>query len=83
MIMTILTRTTLHLHHPLGPYRQAQVSTDMPGYTFSTMFLAGSRKRTLRGLILSGTQQGSGTPGTIPTARTMLWMVAWLDGCTS
>lgn len=31
MIITILTRAILHLHRPLGPYRQAQVSTDMPG----------------------------------------------------
>lgn len=28
----------------------------------------------------SGTQQGSGIPGTTPTALTMLWMVAWFDG---
>ena len=46
----------------------------------STGFLASSRYRTARGLILSGTQQGSGTPGLMPTARTMLWMVAWLEG---
>lgn len=44
------------------------------------MFRLGSRKRTLRELILSGTQQGSGMPGTIPTALTMLWMVAWFEG---
>ncbi|KAG7257083.1 hypothetical protein CRUP_035025 [Coryphaenoides rupestris] len=35
---------------------------------------------TASGFIFSGTQQGSGTPGTMPTARTMLWMVAWLEG---
>lgn len=57
-------------------YRQAQVSTDMLGYTFRTTFLFSSRKRTPREFILSGTQQGSGMPGTMPTALTMLWMVA-------
>lgn len=34
----------------------------------------------LREDIFSGTQHGSGIPGTTPTARTMLWMVAWFDG---
>lgn len=34
----------------------------------------------LRDDIFSGTQHGSGTPGTTPTARTMLWMDAWLEG---
>lgn len=63
-------------------YRQAQVSTDMLGYTFRTTFRFSSRKRTPRELILSGTQHGSGMPGTMPTALTMLWMVAWLDGRT-
>lgn len=63
--------------------RQAQVSTAMLGYTFRTTFRFSSRKRTPRELILSGTQQGSGTPGTMPTALTMLWMVAWLDGRTT
>lgn len=63
-------------------YRQAQVSTDILGYTFRTTFLFSSRKRTPREFILSGTQHGSGMPGTIPTALTMLWMVAWLDGRT-
>lgn len=48
----------------------------MLGYTFRTTFRFSSRKRTPRGLILSGTQQGSGMPGTMPTALTMLWMVA-------
>lgn len=57
-------------------YRQAQVSTDMLGYTFKTIFRFSSRKRTPREFILSGTQQGSGMPGTMPTALTMLWMVA-------
>lgn len=57
-------------------YRQAQVSTDILGYTFRTTFRFSSRKRTPREFILSGTQHGSGMPGTIPTALTMLWMVA-------
>lgn len=61
-------------------YRQAQESTVMLGYTFSTTFLSSSKKRMLREDIFSGTQHGSGMPGTTPTARTMLWMVAWLDG---
>lgn len=63
-------------------YRQAQVSTDILGYTFKTTFLFSSKNRTLRELILSGTQQGSGMPGMIPTAFTMLWIVAWFDGRT-
>ena len=63
-------------------HRQAQVSTDMLGYTFRTTFRLSSRKRTPREFILSGTQQGSGMPGMMPTALTMLWMVAWLDGRT-
>lgn len=54
----------------------------MLGYTFRTTFRFSSRKRTPREFILSGTQQGSGMPGTMPTALTMLWMVAWLDGRT-
>lgn len=64
-------------------YRQAQVSTDMLGYTFRTTSRFSSRKRTPREFILSGTQHGSGMPGTMPTALTMLWMVAWLDGRTT
>ena len=63
-------------------YRQAQVSTDILGYTFKTTFLFSSKNRTLSELILSGTQQGSGMPGMIPTAFTMLWIVAWFDGRT-
>lgn len=46
------------------------------------LLLLGTGKRTPREFILSGTQQGSGMPGTMPTALTMLWMVAWLDGRT-
>lgn len=64
-------------------YRQAQVSTDILGYTFKTTFLFSSKNRTLSELILSGTQQGSGMPGMIPTAFTMLWIVAWFDGRTT
>lgn len=64
------------------PYRQPHVSTDMLGYTFRTTFRFSSRKRTPSEFILSGTQQGSGMPGMMPTALTMLWMVAWLDGRT-
>lgn len=52
----------------------------MLGYTFRTTFLFSSKNKILREDILSGTQQGSGMPGTTPTALTMLWMVAWLDG---
>lgn len=66
----------------LTTYRQAQVSTDILGYTFKTTFLFSSKNRTLSELILSGTQQGSGMPGIIPTAFTMLWIVAWFDGRT-
>lgn len=64
-------------------YRQAQVSTDILGYTFKTTFLFSSKNKTLSELILSGTQQGSGMPGMIPTAFTMLWIVAWFDGLTT
>lgn len=52
----------------------------MLGYTLRTTFLFSSKNKILREDILSGTQQGSGMPGTTPTALTMLWMVAWLDG---
>lgn len=52
----------------------------MLGYTLRTTFLFSSKNKMLREDILSGTQQGSGMPGTTPTALTILWMVAWLDG---
>jgi hypothetical protein len=61
-------------------YLQAQDSTVMLGYTLSTTFLFSSKNKMLREDIFSGTQQGSGIPGTTPTALTMLWMVAWFDG---
>lgn len=57
-------------------YLQAQDSTVMFGYTFSTTFLFSSKNKILSEDIFSGTQQGSGIPGTTPTALTMLWMVA-------
>lgn len=63
-----------------GDYLQAQESTVMLGQTLSTTFLSSSKKRMLREDIFSGTQHGSGMPGTTPTARTMLWMVAWFEG---
>lgn len=61
-------------------YLHAQDSTVMLGYTLRTTFLFSSKNKMLRDDILSGTQHGSGIPGTTPTALTMLWMVAWLDG---
>lgn len=64
----------------LRRYLHAQDSTVMLGYTLRTTFLFSSKNKILREDILSGMQQGSGMPGTTPTALTMLWMVAWLDG---
>lgn len=64
----------------LRRYLHAQDSTVMLGYTLRTTFLFSSKNKMLRDDILSGTQHGSGIPGTTPTALTMLWMVAWLDG---
>lgn len=64
----------------LRRYLHAQDSTVMLGYTLRTTFLFSSKNKMLREDILSGTQHGSGIPGTTPTALTMLWMVAWLDG---
>lgn len=64
----------------LPSYLQAQDSTVMLGYTLSTTFLFSSKNKILREDIFSGTQQGSGIPGTTPTALTILWMVAWFDG---
>lgn len=61
-------------------YLQAQDSTVMFGYTLSTTFLFSSKNKMLSEDIFSGTQQGSGIPGTTPTALTILWMVAWFDG---
>lgn len=64
----------------LPGYLQAQDSTVMLGYTLSTTFLFSSKNKMLSEDIFSGTQQGSGIPGTTPTALTILWMVAWFDG---
>lgn len=60
----------------LPGYLQAQDSTVMLGYTLSTTFLFSSKNKILSEDIFSGTQQGSGIPGTTPTALTILWMVA-------
>lgn len=64
----------------LPGYLQAQDSTVILGYTLSTTFLFSSKNKILSEDIFSGTQQGSGIPGTTPTALTILWMVAWFDG---
>lgn len=64
-------------------YLQEQLSTDMLGQIFNTTFRLSSKKRTLRELILSGVQHGSGIPGIIPTALTMLCIVAWFEGRTT
>lgn len=60
----------------LPGYLQAQDSTVMFGYTLRTTFLFSSKNKILSEDIFSGTQQGSGIPGTTPTALTILWMVA-------
>lgn len=72
--------TSAFLKGVLRCYLHAQDSTVMFGYTLRTTFLFSSKNKILREDILSGTQQGSGIPGMTPTALTMLWMVAWLDG---
>lgn len=70
-------RTELSIQMSSSPgYLQAQDSTVMFGYTLSTTFLFSSKNKILSEDIFSGTQQGSGIPGTTPTALTMLWMVA-------
>lgn len=75
----LLIELSIHMSSLPG-YLQAQDSTVMLGYTLSTTFLFSSKNKILSEDIFSGTQQGSGIPGTTPTARTILWMVAWFDG---
>lgn len=74
-----LIELSIHMSSLPG-YLQAQDSTVMLGYTLSTTFLFSSKNKMLSEDIFSGTQQGSGIPGTTPTALTILWMVAWFDG---
>lgn len=71
----LLIELSIHMSSLPG-YLQAQDSTVMLGYTLSTTFLFSSKNKILSEDIFSGTQQGSGIPGTTPTARTILWMVA-------
>lgn len=75
----LMIELSIQMSSLLG-YLQAQDSTVMFGYTLSTTFLFSSKNKMLSEDIFSGTQQGSGIPGTTPTALTILWMVAWFDG---